>query len=75
MSQFVPIVRNHLNVTYSNRWIGRRGPVLWPAWSPDLTSLDHFLWGSMKSMVYGTPVTLEEDLIVRVYGDIESLTR
>ena len=33
------------------------------------------LWGSMKSMVYGTPVTSEEDLIARVHGAIESLTR
>ena len=49
-----------LNVTYPNRWTGRGGPVLW---SPDLTPLDYFLWGSMKSMVYGTPVTSEEDLI------------
>ena len=30
-------------------------------WSPDLTPLDYFLWGNMKSMVYGNPVTSEED--------------
>ena len=34
-----------------------------------------FLWGSMKNMVYGTHVTSEEDLIARVHGAIESLTR
>ena len=34
-------------------------PVPWTAWSPDLTSLDYFLWGSMKSTVYGTPVNSE----------------
>ena len=55
-----------------NQWIGRGGPV---PWSPDLTPLDYFLWGSMKSIVYGTPVTSEEDLIARVHGLIESLTR
>ena len=44
-------------------------------WSPDLTPLDYFLWGSMKSMVYGTPVTSEEDLISQIHGAIESLTR
>ena len=60
-------VRNHLNVTYTNRWIGSGGPV---PWSPDLTPL----WSSMKSMAYGTPVTSEEDLIARVHGEIESLT-
>ena len=54
---------------------GIMGPVSWPAWSPDLTPFDYFLWGSMKSVVYGTPVTSEEDLIARVHGVIESLTR
>ena len=29
----------------------------------------------MESMVYGTPVTSEENLIARVHGAIESLTR
>ena len=52
---------------------GRGGSVL-PR-SPDLTPLDYFLWGSMKSMVYGTPVTSEEDLIAPVHEGIESLTR
>ena len=39
----------------------------------DLTLLCYFLWGSMKSMVYGTSVTSEEDLFVRFHGAIESL--
>ena len=65
-------VRNHLNVTYPNRWIGRGGLVPWTARSPDLTPLVYFLWGSM---VYGTPVTSEENVSARVHGTIESLTR
>ena len=68
-------MRNLINVTYPNRWTGTGEPVPWPAWSPDLTSLDYFLWGSMKSMVYGITVTSEEDLIGRVHGVIESLTK
>ena len=68
-------MRNHLNVTYPSRWIGRGRPVPWSARSPDLTPLDYFLWGSMKSMVYDTPVMSDENLIVRVNGAIESLTR
>ena len=68
-------MRNRLNVTYPNRCIGRGGPVLWPVWSPDLILLKYFLWGSMKSTVYGIPVTREENLIARVQGVIESLTR
>jgi hypothetical protein len=35
-------VRNHLNMTFRNRWIGRGGPVQWPPRSPDMTSLDFF---------------------------------
>ena len=54
---------------------GIEGSVPLTALSSDLTPLDYFLWGSMKSMVYGTPVTSEEDLIARVHGAIESLTR
>ena len=66
---------NHCNVAYPNQWIGRREQVPWAAWSPDLTPLDYFLSYSMKSVVYGTPVTSQEDLIARVHGAIENLTR
>ncbi|KAJ4440129.1 hypothetical protein ANN_08267 [Periplaneta americana] len=40
-------VRNHLNATFPDRWIGRGGPVTWPPRSPDLTALDSFLWGDV----------------------------
>ena len=53
---------------------GEGGTVQWTARSPDLTPLDYFLWVSMKSMVNGTTVTSEEDLIARVHGAIENLT-
>ena len=42
------------------------GSKIWPARSPDLTPLDYFLWGHMKSLVYETPVDSEEDLLARV---------
>jgi hypothetical protein len=32
-------------------WIGRRGTE-WPAYSPDLSRLDFFLWGHLKCRVY-----------------------
>ncbi|XP_008116993.1 uncharacterized protein LOC100557975 [Anolis carolinensis] len=54
-------VRNFLNETFPDRWIGRRGSVEFPPRSPDLTPLDFFLWGYLKSRVYATkPNTLEE---------------
>lgn len=36
-------VRQYLNSTFPNRWIGRRGAIEWPARSPDLTPLDFFM--------------------------------
>lgn len=60
------IVRLFLNENYSRRWIGRRGPVGWPARSPDLTPRDYFLWGTMKQRVYSSPIYSEAELEERV---------
>ncbi|GFU87935.1 uncharacterized protein TNCV_1335051 [Trichonephila clavipes] len=49
------------------------GPVNWRPRSCDLTSLDYFLWGYVKSLVYADkPQTLDhlEDNIRRVIADI-----
>lgn len=45
-------VREFLNNNFPQRWIGRDGPIHWPARSPDLTPLDYFLWGYVKSLIY-----------------------
>ena len=47
-------VRRFLDKTFPDRWIGRRGPIEWPARSPDLTPTDFFLWGVIKDRVYAT---------------------
>ena len=39
-------VRQWLCENFPRKWIGRRGPIEWPARSPDLTPPDFFLWGS-----------------------------
>ncbi|GFX09365.1 uncharacterized protein TNCV_1887781 [Trichonephila clavipes] len=59
-------VRNHLDATCGERWIGRGGPVHWPPRSPDLSCLDYFFWGQMKSLVYETPVNSAEELVERI---------
>ncbi|KAJ8893016.1 hypothetical protein PR048_005597 [Dryococelus australis] len=41
---------------FPGRWIGRDGPISWPPWSPNLTSLDFFMWGYVKDIVYATSV-------------------
>ena len=43
-----------------------RGHVAWPARSPDLTPLDFFLWGHVKSVVYIIPVNTRQELIERM---------
>ncbi|GFU85995.1 uncharacterized protein TNCV_3069971 [Trichonephila clavipes] len=62
-----------LKDTFGDGLISRFGPVNWPPRSCDLTPLDYFLWGSVKSLVYADkPQTLDhlEDNIRRVIADI-----
>ncbi|GFV76750.1 uncharacterized protein TNCV_4729701 [Trichonephila clavipes] len=62
-----------LKDTFGDRLISRFGPVNWPPRSCDLTPLDYFLWGYVKSLVYAdTPQTLDhlKDNIRRVIADI-----
>ncbi|GFV50437.1 uncharacterized protein TNCV_626801 [Trichonephila clavipes] len=49
-----------LKDTLDDRLISRFGPVNWPPRSCDLTPLDYFLWGYVKSLVYADkPQTLD----------------
>ncbi|GFW45343.1 putative transposable element [Trichonephila clavipes] len=62
-----------LKDTFGDRLISRFGPVNWPPRSCDLTPLDYFLWGFVKSLDYADkPQTLDhlEDNILRVIADI-----
>lgn len=59
-------VRQYLDNWMGNRWIGRRGPVAWPARSPDLTPLDFFLWGYVKQEVYKEIPTTQENMKNRI---------
>ncbi|GFT17946.1 uncharacterized protein TNCV_4911021 [Trichonephila clavipes] len=62
-----------LKDTFGDRLISRFGPVNWPPRSCDLTPLDYFLWGYVKSLVYADkPQTLDhlEHNVRRVIADI-----
>ncbi|GFV10717.1 uncharacterized protein TNCV_1755561 [Trichonephila clavipes] len=62
-----------LKDTFGDRLISRFGPVNWPPRPCDLTPLDYFLWGYVKSLVYADkPQTLDhlEDNIRGVIADI-----
>ena len=75
-------VRQFLNETFSDRWIGRDGPISWPTCSPDITPLDFFLWGYVKDIVCRTKVrnitdlkqsiaTIDEAMLQRTWQEIE----
>ncbi|KAJ8933544.1 hypothetical protein NQ318_004974 [Aromia moschata] len=75
--QIIPAVRalrinleNNFNFIFlqTGRWIGRGRdcPVPWPPRSPDLTTMDFYVWGRMKSKVYAEPVNDEASLRARI---------
>ena len=60
-------VREWLNMNFPDRWIGRGGPIPWPARCPDLTPMDYYVWGYMKSLVYDvSPVPTVQELQRRI---------
>lgn len=65
-------VREYLNANY-NMWIGRNGTIIWPPNSPDLTPLDTFLWGYLKSKVYMDRTQNIEDIIMKIVEEIDDL--
>lgn len=68
-------VRGFLNAKFPDRWIGRDGPIHWAARSPDLTPLDFFLWGHVKSQVYRPNVSYStvEDLKTEIRRIIQEI--
>lgn len=66
-------VRELLNDIFPGRWIGRRGPLEWPARSPDLTPLDFFLWGYLKTKVYKSKPNDLQDLKTRISEEIHDI--
>ena len=58
-----------------DRWVGRGGPISWAPRSPDLTPLDFFLWGYVKTNVYKTRVRDLDDLREKITREIEGIRR
>nr|CAH7741655.1 unnamed protein product [Callosobruchus chinensis] len=59
-------VREYLDEEFPGRWIGRSGPISWPARSPDLNPLDFFYWGEVKEKVYFKAIESEFELRERI---------
>ena len=66
-------VREYLNESFRNRWLCRGGPVAWPTRSPDLTTLDYYLWGHMKTLVFETKVDSRAALGHRIFAAAEHI--
>lgn len=73
-SHYAATVRTFLDETFPNRWIGRRGPIEWPARSPDLTPLDFFLWGYLKSKVFVNRPNNMQELKERIRREVRVIT-
>ncbi|KAK2702960.1 hypothetical protein QYM36_018485 [Artemia franciscana] len=65
---------DYLNQNFPERWIGRRGPVEWPNRSPDLSPLDYFLWGHLKSVVYQNRPRTLDDLKDAILTECQKIT-
>ena len=68
-------VREYLNRKLPNQWMGRGGPISWPARSPDLTPCDYFLWSYIKDKVYRDPPQTIEELKAKIRVAIRSINQ
>jgi hypothetical protein len=66
--------RGFFDMIIPGRWAGRDRPIQWPPRSPDLTPLDFFLWGYDKDIVYKIPVTSFDELKLRIFAAIDTVT-
>ena len=73
-AHFALRARQVLDQLFPGRWIGRGGPVQWPARSPDLTPNDFFLWGRIKDIVYQERPTTRQDMQERIRAVCASLS-
>lgn len=70
------IVRTWLNQNFPGRWIGRSSPLIaWPPRSPDLTPLDFYLWGTLKSKVYKSRPQNRQELCDRITLACQEISR
>ena len=63
-----------LNDVFPDGWIGRGGPTSWPPRSPDVTPLDFFLWGYVKTKVFTEEIADIEELKTRITHAVASVT-
>ena len=69
------IVTERLQQLFGERVVALNHQIEWPPRSPDLTPLDFFLWGYLKSKVYLTPPANLDDLEMRIRREMDALKR
>ncbi|PSN54229.1 hypothetical protein C0J52_09258, partial [Blattella germanica] len=74
LPHFANVVLDFLNETFPGIWIGRGSQRMWAPSSPDLTSLEFFAWGYIKSLVYRTKVRDLANLTNRIREAVDSIT-
>lgn len=67
-------VRNVLDDTFAERWIGRRETIEWPPRSPEMNPLDFFFWDYLKDRVYRIKPRNLDDLRHRITTEVTLIT-
>ncbi|GBN00241.1 hypothetical protein AVEN_201636-1 [Araneus ventricosus] len=67
-------VREFLDTTFPQRWIGRGVVMVWPPRSQDITPLDLYLWGYVKQHVHSERMNDINHLKQRITDVIHSVT-
>lgn len=71
---FAREVRAELDARFPDRWMGRGGPIHWPARSPDLNVLDFFLWGHVKAQIENRRNGTEMEVREAIVAAFETIT-
>jgi hypothetical protein len=72
LAYFSAQTQEHLNTQFPDRWLGRGGPVSWPARSSDLNPL-HFLCVHLKETVFRDPPTDMENLTAKFLAAVATI--
>ena len=71
---YILMDHHYLDLQFPKAWIDRRGPVEWPPRSADLSPLNFYLWGHLKTMVYQVKIRNINYLKDRITTGRHSLT-
>lgn len=65
-SHFGQAARQNPDAIFRPKWIGRGGSTAWPVHSPNLNSLDFYLLGHLKALVYTTSIASVDVIHARI---------